>query len=195
MCSLNTLWFFHMYLTNINHKERSKSMHLYFPVITSLLQSRSSTLHKSQKSSGTTFNGPPRVHWFPVSSFAISLQEITAFLDLFISCLLRTWSTYIHLLSILFQDVIPRYSNILDVVSCSTLTKTYPSWSKNTNDGEHQFLKGFLSGRQHRWELPVIHYLKIMAIYPYPLLVVITQLFSWIIFINDCICILTGSPG
>ena len=26
-------------------------------------------------------------------------------------------------------------------------------------------------------------------------MVLITQLFSWIIFINDCICILTGSPG
>ena len=34
-----------------------------------------------------------------------------------------------------------------------------------------------------------------MAIYPYPFFVVITQLFSCIIFINDCICILTGSPG
>ena len=47
----------------------------------------------------------------------------------------------------------------------------------------------------HRWELPVLHYQKIMAIYPYPFLVVITQLFSWIIFIHDCICILTGSHG
>ena len=36
---------------------------------------------------------------------------------------------------------------------------------------------------------------RIMVIYPYPFLVVITQLFSWIIFINYCICILTGSPG
>ena len=34
-----------------------------------------------------------------------------------------------------------------------------------------------------------------MIIYPYPFLVVITQLFSWTIFIPDCICILTGSPG
>ena len=34
-----------------------------------------------------------------------------------------------------------------------------------------------------------------MVIYPYPFLVVITQLFSNIIFINDCVCILTGSPG
>ena len=30
---------------------------------------------------------------------------------------------------------------------------------------------------------------------PVPFLVVISQLFSWIIFINDCICILTGSLG
>ena len=33
------------------------------------------------------------------------------------------------------------------------------------------------------------------GIYPYPLLVAIKQLLSWIIFINYCICILTGSPG
>ena len=46
----------------------------------------------------------------------------------------------------------------------------------------------------HGWDLPVFHYHEIMLIYPYPFLVAITQLFSWIIFINDCICILTGSP-
>ena len=34
-----------------------------------------------------------------------------------------------------------------------------------------------------------------MVIYPYPFFVVITQLFSCIIFINGCICILTDSPG
>ena len=53
----------------------------------------------------------------------------------------------------------------------------------------------FLSRYKHRWELPVLHYHKIMVIYPYPFLVVIAQLFSWIIFIHDCICILTGSHG
>ena len=47
----------------------------------------------------------------------------------------------------------------------------------------------------HRWGLPVLRYHEIMVIYPYPFVVVITQLFSWIIFINDCICILTGSSG
>ena len=52
-----------------------------------------------------------------------------------------------------------------------------------------------LSYVTHIWYLPVLHYHKIMVIYLYPFLVVITQLFSWIIFINDCICILTGSPG
>ena len=36
---------------------------------------------------------------------------------------------------------------------------------------------------------------KIMVIYLYPFLVVITQFFSLIIMINDCISILTGSPG
>ena len=36
---------------------------------------------------------------------------------------------------------------------------------------------------------------KIMAIYPYPFLVIITQLIYWIILLNDCICILTGSTG
>ena len=30
---------------------------------------------------------------------------------------------------------------------------------------------------------------------PLPFLVVITQVFSYIIFINDCIFLLTGSPG
>ena len=48
---------------------------------------------------------------------------------------------------------------------------------------------------EHRWDLPVLHYHKIMVIYPYPFLVVINQLFSWIIFINDCISILIGSSG
>ena len=47
----------------------------------------------------------------------------------------------------------------------------------------------------HIWDLPVLHYHKILVIHPYPFLVVITQLFSWIILINDCIFILTGSPG
>ena len=47
---------------------------------------------------------------------------------------------------------------------------------------------------QHRWDLPVLRYHKIMVIYPYPFLVVITKLFSCIICINDCICILAGSP-
>ena len=49
--------------------------------------------------------------------------------------------------------------------------------------------------RHHRWDFPVLRYHKIMVIYLYPFLVVITQLFSWMIFINDCIRILTGSPG
>ena len=47
----------------------------------------------------------------------------------------------------------------------------------------------------HRWELPVLHYHEIMVIYNYPFFEVITQLFSWIICINDCICIWTVSPG
>ena len=57
---------------------------------------------------------------------------------------------------------------------------------------------------QHRWELPVLHYHKIMSIYLYPILVVFAQFFlciifindlymcitwfAWIIFIYDCIC-------
>ena len=49
-------------------------------------------------------------------------------------------------------------------------------------------------GDEHRRELPVLHYHKIMAIYPYPFLVVIIHLLSWIKIINSCICILTGSP-
>ena len=47
----------------------------------------------------------------------------------------------------------------------------------------------------HGWELSVIHYHGIIVIYPYPFLVIITQFFSWIIFINDCICVLTGLTG
>ena len=47
----------------------------------------------------------------------------------------------------------------------------------------------------HSWELPVIHYHKILVTFPSHFLVVITRLFSWIILINDCKCILTGSPG
>ena len=48
---------------------------------------------------------------------------------------------------------------------------------------------------RHRRELPVLRYHKIIAIYPYPFLVKFTQLFSWIKFIHDWVCILTGSPG
>ena len=51
------------------------------------------------------------------------------------------------------------------------------------------------SSEKNRWELPVTHYHEIMAIYPYPFLVVFTQFFSWIIFNNYCISILNGSPG
>ena len=46
----------------------------------------------------------------------------------------------------------------------------------------------------HRWDLPVLRYHEITVIYPYPFLVVIAQFFSCIIYINDCICILSGSP-
>ena len=47
----------------------------------------------------------------------------------------------------------------------------------------------------HTRELLIIYCRKIMVIYLYPFLVVITQFFSCIIFIDDCICILNGSPG
>ena len=47
----------------------------------------------------------------------------------------------------------------------------------------------------HRWYLPVLRYREIMVIYSYPFLEVVTLLFSWVIFISDCIYILTGSPG
>ena len=36
----------------------------------------------------------------------------------------------------------------------------------------------FIADLQHRWDLPVLRYHKIMVIQPYPFLVVITQLFS-----------------
>ena len=59
----------------------------------------------------------------------------------------------------------------------------------------YQLIYLYTSIRHHRWELPVLCYHKIMAIYSYPLLVVITQFSSWIMFINYCICILIGTPG
>ena len=43
--------------------------------------------------------------------------------------------------------------------------------------------------------ITVIHWYKIMVIYLSPSLVKIIQLFFWIIFIDDFICILTGSSG
>ena len=52
-----------------------------------------------------------------------------------------------------------------------------------------------LSTVNHRWGLSVLHYHEIIVIYPYPFLVVITLLFSFIIFVNYVICILTGSLG
>ena len=58
---------------------------------------------------------------------------------------------------------------------------------------ETNYPKGFSAGN-HIWELPVLRYHQIMVIYPYLFLVVITQLFSYIIFINGCICIITISP-
>ena len=57
----------------------------------------------------------------------------------------------------------------------------------------HEIMENSI-GVGHRWDLPVLRYHEIMVIYPYPFLVVITQLFSCIIFIHYCICILTGSP-
>ena len=42
-------------------------------------------------------------------------------------------------------------------------------------DGNCYFLGGAV---EHKWELPVLHYHKIMVIYPYPFLVVIAQFFS-----------------
>ena len=50
-------------------------------------------------------------------------------------------------------------------------------------------------GDKHRRELPILHYHEIMVIYPYHFLVVITQFFSSIICINNCIFILTGPDG
>ena len=49
--------------------------------------------------------------------------------------------------------------------------------------------------KEQRRELPVLRYHKIFLIYLYPFLVVIILLISCIIFINDCICILTGLTG
>ena len=57
-------------------------------------------------------------------------------------------------------------------------------------------LRGAYPSRgNHIWELPVIHFHKIRLIYPYHFLLVITLLLSYIIFMNDSICILTYSRG
>ena len=66
---------------------------------------------------------------------------------------------------------------------------------KKCRGGRHPCKGEPLGADRHRWELPVLHYHKIIGIYPYHLFVAITQLFSYIIFINGCICILIGSPG
>ena len=72
--------------------------------------------------------------------------------------------------------------------------KVYVSVIDSLNVAKKFFTPTRIYAIHHRWDLPVLHYHEIMVIYPYPFLVVITQLFSCIIFINDCIYILTGSP-
>ena len=73
----------------------------------------------------------------------------------------------------------------------------YPQLSLNINNipEEWQSTISHNTTWRHRWELPILHYHYIMAIYPYPFFVVIILFFSWIIFINYCICIFTGPPG
>ena len=61
--------------------------------------------------------------------------------------------------------------------------------------GTHNKGKSANITTNHRGELPVFYYHKIMVMYPYPFVVLITLLLSWIIFINDFICIWTDSPG
>ena len=43
---------------------------------------------------------------------------------------------------------------------------------------ERRFLLLPVHAAGYRWKSPVLHYHEIMVIYPYPFLVVITQLFS-----------------
>ena len=83
----------------------------------------------------------------------------------------------------------PRFSgkSILAIRSCRTVRHTQPIDATKMDDTNPM-------GVVYRWELPVSYYHKIIVIYPYPFLVVINLFFSWIIFINDYICILTGSP-
>ena len=45
-------------------------------------------------------------------------------------------------------------------------------------DENHPLVLWDYCAEQHRWELPVLHYHKIMVIYPHPFFVVINQLFS-----------------
>ena len=47
---------------------------------------------------------------------------------------------------------------------------------------------------RHRWELPVLHYHKILVIYPYPFFGGNYPIVFLHNIINDCIRIITGSP-
>ena len=55
------------------------------------------------------------------------------------------------------------------------------------HNNTRQYLEICKDGVNHRWEFPILHYQRIMVIYPYPFLVVITQLLSCMISINDFI--------
>ena len=82
-----------------------------------------------------------------------------------------------------------RWENINSTFKCASIKRLLPRSSIQYPTGLN------ITQKYHRREFPVIHYHEIMLIYYYPFLVVITQLLSWIIFVNIRICILTGPHG
>ena len=84
-----------------------------------------------------------------------------------------------------------KYLTKFNMIGCLTFVIIFGEvmGGKNNWDIVGQIYCNLTHGQMHRWELTILRYRKIMVIYPYPFLVLIIQLFSYIIFINDCICI------
>ena len=101
----------------MNHRDLSKSIHLYLKVITSPESPIPLLFHNPHKSSRDTYSGSPRPHWYLDLSLTSSFQESMAFLKLVKASTIRTWSTYIHMWSITLQVVVPRCSKTLTFIS------------------------------------------------------------------------------
>ena len=80
-------------------------------------------------------------------------------------------------------------------ICCNELFKFYEKLYHLMLGVLNQYLRTSVCSEQHRWGLHVLYYHNIMVFPHYYFLVLITQMFYWLIFINDCISILTGSSG